>query len=331
MICSTFGNRVGFITDAISFGVVACMTLTIPRNYESIRNDSDSKAMSIYQSGESNEASSKEKLSNFQMLKAAIVFLHSEPQVLIICCAKACGALIWSAADILQVKFSNMKSMNSLGGQDLTLGLLYSMVGLGCYVGPVTWNTCTPQNGKILYSRIVSTFINLTVAYFLTMIAPNIFLLALATATRAFGAGTLWTYSTLLLQMWAPPEMKGRLFAFENFLFTLVSIISFFICAMFFDYLKLNERVICLIMGVMGLCVLSLWLFSYLTLFSALESTDIELSAMKVKSGLSSLNESPSPVATFSRDGSALVNAVTYTALALADDVEGNSFDPGSM
>lgn len=254
------------MTDACSFAAVALLTSTLTRNYDRVRppkaNDSDA-------------ADIEKNISHGQMLLDAFRYLLVEPKVLAACAAKACGALTWSAADLLQVRFSNMDSMNAIGDQQLTLGVLYSMVGLGCYLGPVSWNGCTPQKGEIIFSRIVFAFANFTIAYFITIFAPNIFVLMMATATRAFGAGTLWTYSTLLIQIWAPDKYKGRLFAFESFLFCSVSIIANFICAVLFDIWDFDERDISLIMCLLACFLLFVWFTCYFVLFWSEKKSDV--------------------------------------------------------
>ncbi|CAM9210256.1 unnamed protein product, partial [Ectocarpus fasciculatus] len=256
-ICNAFGNRVGFVTDFCSFLIVAGLTMTLPRNYEALNIRDKVKITAPGQAG--NEVLEKAAGSSSQMVIAMFRYLMSHPKVMIVCCAKACGALVWSAADLLQVRFSAMSSMGALGGAQLTLGVLYSMVGVGCYVGPMSWNTCTPQNGRVLFSRIVISFSNLFIAYLITVFAPNILVLMLATIIRACGAGTLWTYSTLLVQIWCPAEMKGRIFAFENYLHNLISIVTFFFCAVLFDYWQFNELQISLIMCFLGMSVFLAW------------------------------------------------------------------------
>ena len=57
---------------------------------------------------------------------------------------KASGALIWMAADVLNVKFSEMQSMQLLGDQPFTLGLIFASVGFGCFLGPIVFNYFTP-------------------------------------------------------------------------------------------------------------------------------------------------------------------------------------------
>ena len=58
---------------------------------------------------------------------------------------KASGTLIWGAADILNVRFSEMKEMQAFGGDSaFTLGLFFASVGFACFVGPVVVNILTP-------------------------------------------------------------------------------------------------------------------------------------------------------------------------------------------
>jgi hypothetical protein len=57
---------------------------------------------------------------------------------------KASGAVVWGASDILQVRFSNLRSMQSLGDSSTTLGLLFAAIGLACFMGPIISNRLTP-------------------------------------------------------------------------------------------------------------------------------------------------------------------------------------------
>lgn len=41
---------------------------------------------------------------------------------------KGSGALLWAAADVLNVQFAAMPSMQTLGNQELTLGFIFASV-----------------------------------------------------------------------------------------------------------------------------------------------------------------------------------------------------------
>ena len=57
---------------------------------------------------------------------------------------KAGGAAIWGAADILNVRFSELPEMQSWGNAAFTLGLFFGSVGVACVVGPILFNYFTP-------------------------------------------------------------------------------------------------------------------------------------------------------------------------------------------
>ena len=57
---------------------------------------------------------------------------------------KACGSLVWAAADVLNVRFSELPEMQGLGDAAFTLGLFYACVGFACFIGPILFNLVTP-------------------------------------------------------------------------------------------------------------------------------------------------------------------------------------------
>ena len=48
---------------------------------------------------------------------------------------KASGSLVWAAADVLNVRFSELPEMQGLGDSAFTLGLFFASVGAACFVG----------------------------------------------------------------------------------------------------------------------------------------------------------------------------------------------------
>ena len=57
---------------------------------------------------------------------------------------KSSGALVWAAADVLNVLFAAMPGMQSLGNQEMTLGFIFAGVGIGCLFGPIIFNLFPP-------------------------------------------------------------------------------------------------------------------------------------------------------------------------------------------
>ena len=70
-------------------------------------------------------------------------------QVGVLCLIKFSGALVWGAADVLQVKYSEMTSMQTLGDSSQTLGFVFAAVGVGCFFGPILFNYFTPPRSVV--------------------------------------------------------------------------------------------------------------------------------------------------------------------------------------
>ena len=299
-ICSLFGVKTAFVVDILSFLLVAILISYIPRDYGNINTDDDvcannpsinetaeiksgskfdlnkqnreaklsSGEIKIILPEENRDFSTDETQNKFSMIVQAYQFLKSEPRVLALCCIKGCGALIWGASDLLQVNFSRMNSMHSLGDQSVTLGVLYSMVGLGCQLGPLLWNNCTPQEVNPLLKRVVSAFLNLFSGHLIASFAHNIFMVMASTVSRSFGSSVLWTYSTLLIQISVPTGLQGRMFAFERAVYVILSIISYFGSGCLFDYANLNEWEVGFVMFCVGAGMFIFWLLLYILCFS---------------------------------------------------------------
>lgn len=77
-------------------------------------------------------------------------------QVAILCFIKFSGALVWGAADILQVKYSEMSMMQSWGDGPQTLGLVFASVGVGCFFGPILFNWFTPPRSVLLTVDVIA-------------------------------------------------------------------------------------------------------------------------------------------------------------------------------
>jgi len=72
------------------------------------------------------------------------IVINACRQVGVLCIIKNSGALVWGAADILQVQYSEMPSMQTLGDESQTLGFVFAAVGVGCFFGPIVFNYFTP-------------------------------------------------------------------------------------------------------------------------------------------------------------------------------------------
>lgn len=111
------------------------------------------------------------------------------------------GGLLWGFADLVAVRFSHERKFQGLGDASQTMGFIFGAVGLGCILGPLVANAFTRPDSAGFLRGIAWSFVCLNVGYLLMALAPDIYLLMVASALRAQGSTVLWSYSTLILQL----------------------------------------------------------------------------------------------------------------------------------
>lgn len=138
---------------------------------------------------------------------------------------KGCGSLTWGAVDVLNVKFSELPSMQ-IRDSATTLGFIFACVGLGCFGGPLVMNPFVPPRPGPLLWACAGAFCCLFAGSTLMALAHSLAALLGATLVRAVGSATLWIYSTLLLQLRCPNAILGRVSAAEMALYTIAEAAS---------------------------------------------------------------------------------------------------------
>ena len=153
---------------------------------------------------------------------------------------KGCGSLIWGAVDILNVKISEMKSMQQLGDASTTLGIIFACVGWACFVGPIIFSAAVPPKPRPLIWSVVASFALLFIGSLLLAVATNIYGVLLATWVRSMGSAVLWVQSSLIMQLRVENELLGRVSALEMALYTLAEILSSLYGGAAFDVLHMT-------------------------------------------------------------------------------------------
>lgn len=79
---------------------------------------------------------------------------------------------------------------------------------------------------------------------FVSAFANNFFPFSLGILFRTFGTGTIWVFSTVLLQLLVPDKYRGRVFSLEFTIATLTQAFSIYFTGLItvgkIDYLKLQ-------------------------------------------------------------------------------------------
>jgi MFS family permease len=122
------------------------------------------------------------------------------------------------------------------------LGVLYGARGLGALVGPLVARRMHGDDERWLQRAIGYSFVAMIAAFLLFAWSTQLGLAAFALFIGHMGASTIWVFSTALINIWVPNEMRGRIFATEGALLTLTMTGSALLTGHALDTWQLNPR-----------------------------------------------------------------------------------------
>ena len=111
-------------------------------------------------------------------------------------------------------------------GGGISLGIMYGVVGVGTGLGPILARYFTGDRDRALRTAVILGYLLAAVGLLIASPLQNFYVLQFGILLRGIGAGTVWVFSTQLLLQLAPNQVRGRIFATEYAIFTLMSAIS---------------------------------------------------------------------------------------------------------
>jgi MFS family permease len=145
-------------------------------------------------------------------------------------------------------------------GSAAGIGVLYGARGLGAGLGPIALRWILGQQPKHLRRTIGPAFFMVGVFYMALAGATTLPLAAVCVLLAHFGGSILWVFSTVLLQLEVPDHFRGRVFAAELALVTLVTSLSSYLTAYGLDRNGWSPRLLSFTLGAMFLVPGTLWL-----------------------------------------------------------------------
>jgi len=157
------------------------------------------------------------------------------------------------------------------GGAGSGSGILYSVRGVGAAAGPILAWRLLGETEWGMYRAIGASFFMAGLAYFLFSKMPSLLWAAPFVFLGHLGGSVQWVFSTNLLQRLVPNEFRGRVFAAEMALLTLILSLSTYLTGAALDS-GTDPRLICvrlaLLFTVPGtIWTLYVWTFSRKGLF----------------------------------------------------------------
>ena len=185
-------------------------------------------------------------------------YIRGEPNVAALLCVKAGWGLAGGVLLLLTIFGQRIFPIGS--GAAAGIGILYGARGVGAGLGPITLRWIVGQQPRKLRRTIGPAFFMVGVFYIALAGAPSLAVAALCVLCAHFGGSLLWVFSTVLLQLEVPDRFRGRVFAVELALVTLVTSASSYWTGYELDRVGRSPRMLSFVLGAMFCVPGALWL-----------------------------------------------------------------------
>ena len=147
-----------------------------------------------------------------------------------------------------------------VGGRAATgIGVLYAARGIGTAIGPLAARRFGGETRSSMQTAIGLSFL-LGGLFYIAFAGAQSFALALGALVIAhMGGSTLWVFSTALLQSNVEDQFRGRVFAAELTLLTLMMAASNYATGELMDRFGFSPRFVMMVLGVLFLLPAALW------------------------------------------------------------------------
>ncbi len=243
-VSAVFGWQTAVLVDSFSFVVSASIMMTVAVSAVAKR-----KKMPF----------SLARMIGLHDLMEGIRYVGKHGEVAALLMVKSGWAMSGGILVLLTVFGEQVFSDGGRGGMS---GVLYSMRGLGAAVGPIlAWRLFGDGLQPMRRAIGVAFFIS-SLAYLFFSQAPDIVLAGLCVFVGHIGGSIQWVFSTTLLHRLVDPRFRGRVFAAEMALLTLVLSLSTWLTGVALDH-GVDPRTIVVRLAVLFLLPGSGW-FLYL-------------------------------------------------------------------
>jgi MFS family permease len=197
-------------------------------------------------------------LSGVTDLVEGLRYVRRQSHVAALMCVKAGWGLAGGVLLLLTVFGQRVFPIGH--GSAAGIGVLYGARGLGAGLGPIALRWILGQQPKKLRRTIGPAFFMVGIFYMALAGAPTLPVAAACVLLAHFGGSILWVFSTVLLQLEVPDHFRGRVFAAELALVTLVTSLSSYFTAYGLDRGGWSPRMLSFTLGAMFFIPGMLWL-----------------------------------------------------------------------
>ncbi|MCY3776041.1 MAG: MFS transporter [Candidatus Aminicenantes bacterium] len=150
-------------------------------------------------------------------------YLRNNRDILVTALHKGVTALVFSQGyQVVKVVIGrSLFPLGEAGG--ISLGLLFSAAGLGTGIGPIAARLWTADRPDRLRLALFVGYFLCALGLGISSLLINLETVLLGSLWAGIGGGIIWVFSTQLLLQSVPGQVRGRVFATEYAIFTLLS------------------------------------------------------------------------------------------------------------
>lgn len=205
LVAGLWGNQVAFTIDALTF-LISAVFISQIQYVPTVDTQSDRTV----------GAALRQYIQGLRYVKE-----HSD--VLAIALHKGINSLLIAGSfQVLQVTIAEEIFVIGEGGS-ISMGLMFAIAGVGTGLGPIVVRYFTGDRDWPMRQAITIGYLISTIGLLIVWPLINFPLVLLGSALRGIGGGIVWVFSTQLLLQLVPNTIRGRVFATEFMIFTLLS------------------------------------------------------------------------------------------------------------
>ena len=206
LVAGLWGNEPAFILDAFTFVLSALCLTRIKYRVPDELAKSDKSVGAAYQ----------QYLDGFRYLRARA------DQFIIVLLKGVNAILISTGFQIIQITIA--EQVFPIGeGSGISMGMLFGVAGIGTGLGPILARYITGDVDRKMRWAIPTGWLISAGGIWIVSTLANFPTVLVGTFFRGFGGGIVWVFTTQLLLQLVPGKIRGRIFATEYMIFTLLS------------------------------------------------------------------------------------------------------------
>jgi MFS family permease len=142
------------------------------------------------------------------------------------------------------------------------MGLVYTVRGIGAVLGPILARRIVGENPDAMYRTIGVAFFIMAGLFLLFSRMPTLLSASVVLCAATMASNILWVFSSTLLQLSVPDGYRGRVFATDFAVLTILMALSTFIAGWAVDQPALGPRTVTSLLGGILFVPALLWLLS---------------------------------------------------------------------